>query len=58
MRKWDLILVLIVGLVGLYGIAQAKVSGVCSNCHTMHYSQSPWPSEWGYWRALPDFVGK
>jgi len=47
MRKWDLILVLIVGLVGLYGIAQAKVSGVCSNCHTMHSSQSPWPSEWG-----------
>jgi len=47
MRKWGLILVLIVGLVGLYGIAQAKVSGVCSNCHTMHSSQSPWPSEWG-----------
>ncbi|MDL1969471.1 MAG: hypothetical protein LWW94_00580 [Candidatus Desulfofervidaceae bacterium] len=46
MRKWSLILVLIVGLVGLYGVAQAKVSGPCANCHTMHYSQSPWPSEW------------
>ena len=24
----------------------AAVSGPCSNCHTMHASQSPWPSEW------------
>ena len=48
MRKWGLILVLIVGLVGLYGIAQGKVSGVCSNCHTMHYSQDGGVlSEWG-----------
>jgi len=25
----------------------ARVSGVCSNCHTMHYSQTPQPTEWG-----------
>ncbi len=36
----------------------SQVSGVCSNCHTMHYSQTPWPSEWptrspsGPFRAL------
>ena len=28
-------------------MAMAKVKGVCSNCHTMHASQSPWPGEWG-----------
>ncbi|RKY82395.1 hypothetical protein DRQ11_14400 [candidate division KSB1 bacterium] len=27
-------------------VAMAKVSGVCSNCHTMHASQTPWPDEW------------
>lgn len=26
--------------------AAAKVTGVCSDCHTMHSSQSPAPSEW------------
>jgi len=46
MRKWGLILMLIVGLVGLYGVAQAKVSGPCADCHTMHYSQTPWNSNW------------
>ena len=28
------------------GPAAAKVTGVCSGCHTMHASQSPWPAEW------------
>ena len=36
--------------------AMAKVTGVCSNCHTMHYSQTPWPEWWnssgGPYRAL------
>jgi len=26
--------------------ALAKVSGPCANCHTMHFSQSPWPMGW------------
>ena len=33
--------------------AIAKVKGLCSNCHTMHASQSPWPSEWGSKSQLP-----
>ena len=28
------------------GMAVAKVSGPCVNCHTMHSSQSPAPTEW------------
>jgi len=31
----------------LSGHALAKVKGPCSNCHTMHHSQTPWPTEWG-----------
>ena len=30
----------------LPGNALARVSGLCSDCHTMHHSQTPWPSEW------------
>jgi len=37
----------LISLVFVPYIALARVSGVCSNCHTMHSSQSPWPSEWG-----------
>ena len=28
-------------------MAMAKVSGPCVDCHTMHFSQTPWPSYWG-----------
>jgi len=28
-------------------LTQARVTGVCSNCHTMHFSQSSWPQIWG-----------
>ncbi len=27
--------------------ATAKVSGPCVDCHTMHFSQTPWPTFWG-----------
>ena len=30
----------------LSGHALAKVKGLCSNCHTMHHSQTPWPAGW------------
>ena len=45
MRK-HIILAIFLSLVLIPYIAFARVSGVCSNCHTMHASQSPWPSEW------------
>jgi len=45
LRK-HIILAIFLSLVLIPYIAFAKVSGVCSNCHTMHASQSPWPSEW------------
>ena len=38
-----------VGLLSIalgYGLAEARITGVCSGCHTMHYSQTPWPDEW------------
>jgi len=31
----------------------AKVTGPCVNCHTMHASQSPWPSGWSSKDKLP-----
>ena len=45
LRK-HIILAIFLSLVLIPYIAFARVSGVCSNCHTMHASQSPWPSEW------------
>ena len=44
MKKWSWLAVVIVGVMLLFsGVAVAKVSGPCVNCHTMHYSQTPWP---------------
>jgi hypothetical protein len=34
-------------------MALAKVSGPCANCHTMHASQTPWPTNWGDVNDLP-----
>jgi len=51
MKRYEKIIFVVcislISLVFIPYIVLAKVSGVCSNCHTMHYSQSPWPSEWG-----------
>ena len=48
MNKWSWLAVVIVGMMLLFsGVAVAKVSGPCADCHTMHFSQTPWPSEWG-----------
>jgi len=48
MKKWSWLAVVIVGVMLLFsGVAVAKVIGPCVNCHTMHYSQTPWPSQWG-----------
>ena len=48
MNKWSWLTVVIVGVMLLFsGVAVAKVSGPCADCHTMHFSQTPWPSEWG-----------
>ena len=41
MKKWYLVILLVLGLVGYYGLAQAVI-GPCADCHTMHASQSPW----------------
>jgi len=35
-----------IGLIFLPSSVFAYVSGPCSNCHTMHASQTPWPDEW------------
>lgn len=32
-------LIALLSVVLVYGFAEAKVGGLCSNCHTMHYSQ-------------------
>ena len=45
MRK-HIILAIFLSLVLIPYIVFARVSGVCSNCHTMHASQSPKPDEW------------
>ena len=39
MKRWYLVILLVLGLVGYYGLAQAKVTGPCVHCHTMHWSQ-------------------
>ena len=39
--------IIVVAFLMVFGSpAMAKVHGACSNCHTMHSSQSPAPSEW------------
>ena len=35
------------GLVFMPYTAFAEVAGLCANCHTMHASQTPWPTGWG-----------
>ena len=48
MNKWSWLAVVIVGVTLLFsGVAVAKVSGPCADCHTMHASQKPWPALWG-----------
>ncbi|MDL1956110.1 MAG: hypothetical protein LWW95_03530 [Candidatus Desulfofervidus auxilii] len=43
-KSYLIVFLLIICLFPTYLLA--KVTGVCSNCHTMHSSQSPWPSYW------------
>jgi hypothetical protein len=51
MRKRMLILTITLAAAAMIALfsspASAAVSGPCSNCHTMHNSQSPWPDQWG-----------
>ncbi|CAD7777663.1 MAG: hypothetical protein KIIPBIDF_00920 [Candidatus Methanoperedenaceae archaeon GB50] len=43
-EKWSWLAVVIVGVMFLFsGVAVAKVSGPCVNCHTMHNSQGGSP---------------
>ncbi len=50
MKKKKLFLGLIMGISLLLlrggGTGYAVVTGVCSECHTMHSSQSPAPTDW------------
>ena len=50
MNKWSWLTVVIVGVMLLFsGVAVAKVSGPCADCHTMHYSQhGKKPGETGF----------
>ena len=50
MNKWSWLAVVIVGMMLLFsGVAVAKVSGPCVDCHTMHYSQhGAEPGETGF----------
>ena len=50
MKKWSWLTVVIVGVTLLFsGVAVAKVSGPCVDCHTMHYSQhGKKPGETGF----------
>jgi cytochrome c553 len=36
-----------------FSLAAARVTGPCNNCHTMHASQTPWPTNWGDAGNLP-----
>ncbi len=48
--KGKVISVVILSILSIFfyiSIVYAKVTGVCSNCHTMHFSQTPWPTNWG-----------
>ena len=51
--KRYMVFAILLGLVFMPYTAFASVSGVCSNCHTMHASQTPWPGEWGDKSKLP-----
>jgi len=46
MRKYIILTIFLSLMFILYNTALAKVKGVCSNCHTMHASQSSWDSRW------------
>ncbi|MCD6137863.1 MAG: hypothetical protein J7J91_04650, partial [Deltaproteobacteria bacterium] len=50
MKKWSWLAVVLVSVMLLFtGVAVAKVSGPCVNCHTMHYSQhGKKPGETGF----------
>ncbi len=45
-KGWMWLILCLSFVLGFYGVGYAKVSGPCANCHTMHYSQTPWPSQW------------
>ena len=46
MKKY-MVFTIFLGLIFMsYKVAFAYVSGVCSKCHAMHFSQSPWPMGW------------
>jgi len=44
--KRGLLIVVIMGIMLLFAGVAMAVKGPCSDCHTMHYSQTPWPSDW------------
>ena len=46
MKRELVFFVIFIGLIFLPSFVLAHVSGLCSNCHTMHASQMPWPDEW------------
>jgi len=46
MKRKFIFFVIFIGLIFLPSSVLAHVSGLCSNCHTMHASQTPWPDEW------------
>ena len=45
-KREPIFFVIFIGLIFLPSFVLAHVSGLCSNCHTMHASQTPWPDEW------------
>lgn len=48
MKRLSFSIILILLIIAASDIPQAKVTGVCSNCHTMHYSQGGGQlSDWG-----------
>lgn len=54
MRKILIIgFVALLSLVLIYGYSDAAVTGVCSGCHTMHYSQNGTSSGWGWGTGGP-----
>ncbi|RLG69847.1 MAG: hypothetical protein DRO04_02750 [Candidatus Iainarchaeum archaeon] len=63
MRFYKVLILIIIVLIMIKHIVLAKVSGPCSNCHTMHYSQSgaikpSWGKEGPYQNLLiNDCVG-
>ena len=48
MKKLGILMAVVMGVMLLFtGVAGAKVSGPCVDCHSMHWSQTPWPTGWG-----------